>query len=86
MEMCSIIVTKAKLAWRDIEHLSESKMTAATILDVWKCPIVDPGDIQGHAIPILGVLDDGESISGDVVLYGVTFKVKPKVRLRNFNV
>ena len=37
---------------RDIEHFSESKMAATTILDAWTFPTVDPDDIQGRAIPL----------------------------------
>ena len=37
---------------RDLEHFSEFKMAAATILEVRTFPIVDPGDIQGRVIPI----------------------------------
>ena len=35
---------------RDIEHFSEFKMAAATILDVWKVPIIFPVDLQGRVI------------------------------------
>ena len=37
---------------RDIEHFSESKMAAATMLDVLKFPIVDPDDLQGRVVPM----------------------------------
>ena len=31
-------------------------MAVATILDIWKFPIVDPDDLHGHVIPLF--LDD----------------------------
>ena len=39
-------------------------MAAATILDVWKVQIVDPVDLHVHVIPLFGMCEGGESISG----------------------
>ena len=27
-------------------------MAVATILDIWKCPIVDPDDLHGRVMPL----------------------------------
>ena len=43
-------------------------MAIATILDIWKFPIVDPDDLHGRVITIVGVFAGGESISGVMFL------------------
>ena len=42
-------------------------MAATTLLDVWEFLIVDPDDRQGHVIPLVGVFEGGESISGVIL-------------------
>ena len=37
-------------------------MAIATILDIWKFPIVDPDDLHGRVITLFGVFESGESI------------------------
>ena len=59
----------------DIEHFSEFKMAAATILDVWKYPIIFPRDLQGRFI---GVFEGGESISG--VIFRIRCHVQGQIR------
>ena len=47
-------------------------MAVATILDIWKCPIVDPDDLHGRVIPFFGVFEGWEHI------YGVIFWIHGK--------
>ncbi len=42
-------------------------MAAATVLDVWKVPIVDRDDLHVHVIPLFGICEGGEFISGVIV-------------------
>ena len=70
MEMSSIRLgdtNKLGCYLRDIEHFSESKMAVATILDIWKFPIVDPDDLHGRVIPLFWMVEGGESIFGVIL-------------------
>ena len=63
---------------RDIEHFSEFKMAAATILDVGKFPIIFPGDLQSSVIPILVVFEGAELISG--VIFWIRGHIQGQIR------
>ena len=67
MEMSSIWLGEANLLGcylRDIEHFSEFKMAAATIFDVEHFSTVHPDTLDGRVIPLFGVIEGGEFISG----------------------
>ena len=57
-------------------------MAATTILDAWTFPTVDPDDIQGCAIPLFGLCEGGESISG--VIFWILGQSQGQIRGHKF--
>ena len=56
-------------------------MAVATILDIWKCPIVDPDDLHGRVIPLfLECLRVGNTFLELFFGYLVKVNVKPDVK------
>ena len=55
-------------------------MAVATILDIWKCPIVDPDDLHGRVIPLFGVFEGGNTFLELFFGYLVKVNVKPDVK------